>query len=549
MEQNIIIMITKFSGNIVDVFRKEIFSGTIFVEDKRILRIERSNTGNSGGYILPGFVDSHIHIESSMLTPQNFADIAITHGTVGVVSDPHEIANVLGLDGVKYMLENAALSKLKFCFGAPSCVPATPFEKSGGEISADDIEYLFKEEGLHFLSEVMNFPGVISGDKLVIDKISIAKKYKKRIDGHAPGLRGIKLNKYISEGIETDHESYTYDEAREKIQKGMKIQIRQGSAAKNFKELARLIDEYPEDVFLCTDDLHPDDLLDGHINRLITLGLEMNVNLFNLLRAVTINPVQHYGLDIGLLRANDPADFIVVEDLEKFSILKTVINGELVFEKGNKPEINISKSAPNRFTTKLLFPEQLKVPDHSRTVRVIEAINGELLTRSSYAVLSVADGSLQTDINIDVLKIVILNRYTNQPPAVAFIRNFGLKKGAIASSVSHDSHNIIAVGVNDKDITDCMNWIIERKGGISVSTGDAISGLNLPVAGIMSVEPCLKVSEQYKKLKAITKTLGCTLDEPFMTLSFMGLLVIPELKMSYKGLFDVEKFNFTSLYK
>jgi adenine deaminase len=538
---------SEFYGNIVDVFKTEIYPGKISVENGRIKKIERCFS-KSKDFILPGFIDSHIHIESSMLTPQHFSRIAVSHGTVATVSDPHEIANVLGLDGVRYMIRNSAKAELKFFFGAPSCVPATTFESSGESIDLEDIEILFRDENLLFLSEVMNFPGVIHKDKNIVDKISIAKRYNKLIDGHAPGLTGKDLDKYIEAGIGTDHECFTYSEAVEKIRKGMKIQIRQGSAAKNFNALEKLIDEYPETILLCTDDLHPNDLVKGHINNILAYGIKQKLNLFKLLRSVTINPVKHYNLDVGLLRENDPADFVIVEDLVNFQILKTIIDGKLVFEKGKKLKFVPVQEIANNFNAVKIAPKILKVPDKGKRVLVIEAQNGELITRKNNASLPVRNGFLQTDIVQDVLKIVVLNRYKTQPPAVAFIKNFGFKSGAIASSITHDSHNIIAIGVNDNDICECINWIIDRKGGIAVHDGKSIIGMPLPVAGIMSDQPAEWVAKKYKRLSMKAINLGCKLESPFMTLSFMGLLVIPKLKLSDKGLFDVEKFEFTSLY-
>jgi adenine deaminase len=541
-------MIHSISGQIVDVINREIFPGTIFIEKGKIIRTERIDDAGPGYYILPGLIDAHVHVESSMLTPVNFAEVAVRHGTVAVVSDPHEIANVLGIEGVRFMIRDAGRTPVKFYFGAPSCVPATKFETSGGEITADDIGVLFREENVLFLSEVMNFPGVITEEHEIMNKIQIARNANRRIDGHAPALRGAGLDKYISAGIETDHECLTYDEGVEKIQKGMKIMIREGSAAKNFDALFRLIDEYPDSVFLCTDDLHPQDLLNGHIDAIIRMGIDKKIDLFNLLRCATYNPVTHYGLTSGLLRENDPADFIIVEDLESFIILETYIEGKAVYRRGEKQSKSYSSAKPNNFNISQVNSDAFRVKDSRKPVKVIEALNGQIITGKSEALLSSTDGFLQPDPNIDVIKIAVVNRYTQKIPAVSFIRNFGLKKGSIASSVSHDSHNIIAAGVSEKDIADSINWIIRNKGGISVSTGENVYGLPLPVAGIMSGKPAEIVSEKYSFLSDMAKTLGCKIDEPFMTLSFMGLLVIPELKLSDQGLFDVNTFNFTGIY-
>jgi adenine deaminase len=547
VEQKNKIVISKIFGNIVDVFKKDIYPGEIQVENTKIIKIKKISA-KIDGYILPGLVDSHIHIESSMLTPQHFSRIAVSHGTVSTVSDPHEIANVLGIDGVKFMIRNAKLAKIKFYFGVPSCVPPTSFESSGAYINTDDIEKLFIDEKLKFLSEMMNFPGVINKNKDVLDKLVIAKKYNKRIDGHSPGLKGEELDRYLEEGIETDHECLSYEEAIEKIQKGMKIQIRQGSAAKNFIALEKLIDQFPDKILLCSDDLHPDDLVDGHINKLIKFGLQRKLNLFNLLRAATINPVQHYNLDVGLLKESDPADFIIVDDLDNFMVNETYINGELVFEKGRNLIRVYKQQKPNKFNIEKIVPDDLFVPDLGKKVKVINAFDGELITSCSEEMLKVKNGFLTCDIKMDILKIVVLNRYEKEAPAVAFIRNFGLKTGAMGSSIAHDCHNIIAVGVNDDDLCNCINWIIKQKGGIAIFDGKSTFGIPLPVAGIMSDKPAEWVAEKYKEISLITQDLGCKLKSSFMTLSFMGLLVIPDLKISNKGLFDGKKFELTSLY-
>jgi adenine deaminase len=537
----------KYFGKLVDLFNEEIYSAEIIVEDGIIVSINRNAT-EQDAYILPGFIDSHIHIESSMLTPQNFGRVALSHGTIATVSDPHEIANILGIEGVKFMIDNAKGSDLKFFFGAPSCVPATSFETSGSTISAGDIESLFKDQKLHFLSEVMNYPGVICRDKEVLHKIEIAKKYKKRIDGHAPGLTGNDLQTYIDAGIDTDHECSDLNEAIEKIEKGMIVQIREGSAAKNFEALWTLIDKYPDKVFLCSDDLHPDDLLKGHINKLIAKGVKKGLNIYNLLRSVTVNPVNHYSLPIGLLRIGDPADFIKVDDLISFNVSETYISGVKVYDRKEglaKPQ---KQKIINKFKAENISEKSLLVPAESQHVKVISVFDGELITKSFIATLQ-GSSDLISDANQDILKIVVLNRYENEAPSIAFIHNFNLKRGAIASSISHDSHNIIAVGVNNAEIAESINWIISNKGGIAVNDGKKTIGLPLPIGGIISDQNAEEVALKYKQISQKASDLGCKLKSPFMTLSFMALLVIPELKLSNKGLFDSKKFEFTSLYE
>ncbi len=537
----------KHTGKIVDIFNEDIFNAEILVEDGIITSINKV-TAEEGSFILPGLVDSHIHIESSMLTPQNFGRIALSHGTIAVVSDPHEIANVLGLEGIKYMIENAKGSGMRFFFGAPSCVPATGFETSGAEITAEEIESLFLNQNAHFLSELMNYPGVINEDKEVLKKIKIAKKFKKKIDGHAPGLSGDDLQKYIDAGIDTDHECSSLEEAIEKIRRGMIVQIREGSAAKNFEALWPLIDKYPHKVFLCSDDLHPDDLLVGHMNRLMSKAIDKGVNFFNLLRCVTLNPITHYKLDLGLLRIGDRADFIRVDDLVSFKVSETYIAGEKVFDRKIGLESVRKQNIVNKFITGRITGESLLVPPISNKVKVISVVDGELITKSFITRLEgITD--LASDITRDILKLVVLNRYSNDAPAVAFIHNFNLKKGAIASSIAHDSHNIIATGVKNEEIAECVNWIVENRGGIAVHNGSEVYGIPLPIAGIISDQSAEIVAQKYQEVNALAEVMGCKLKAPFMTLSFMALLVIPELKLSNKGLFDGRKFCFTSLYE
>lgn len=533
----------------VDIFKEEIYGAEISIEDGLIVSIDRLNS-LLDSYLLPGLIDSHIHIESSMLTPQNFGRIAISHGTLAVVSDPHEIANVLGVDGVKYMIENASKADLRFFFGVPSCVPATDFETSGGKISSNQIESLFENQKLLFLSEVMNYPGVIFDEKEVHKKIDIAKRYNKRIDGHAPGLTGQELKKYVGAGIETDHECSTIDEATEKINLGMKIQIREGSAAKNFDALWPLIDKYPNSVFLCSDDLHPDDLLEGHINMLLAKGVKRGINLFNLIKTVTLNPNSHYGLNMGMLRVGDGGDFIRVDNIVKFDVSESYIKGQKVFDRSKGLREIRKQKLVNRFKAKQISPDSIIVrPKNNCSIKVISVTDGELVTKSFKTTLKSNGIDLASDITKDILKLVVLNRYEKEKPAIAYIHNFGLKKGAIASSIAHDSHNIIAVGVNNDQIAECINWIVKNKGGVAVHNGISVSGIPLPIAGIMSDQKGEWVAEQYLRLNNAAADLGSKLKAPFMTLSFMSLLVIPELKLSNKGLFDGVRFEFTDLFE
>lgn len=537
------------AGNIVDVEQQRIYPGAMKIKNGIITHIQMEPSEFHEHFLIPGFVDAHIHIESSLLPPAEFARWAVVHGTVATVSDPHEIANVLGIEGVRYMLQNAAYVPFHYCFGAPSCVPATPFETAGAALTAEDIETLFQEDGLTYLSEVMNYPGVIHRDPEVMAKIEVAKRYGKKIDGHAPGLRGEELKQYVEAGIETDHECFAYDEALEKIRLGMKILIREGSAAKNFDTLIPLVEMYANSLMFCSDDKHPDDLMIGHINELVRRAVqEYRVHPITALRIASLHPVRHYNLDVGLLRIGDPADFVVVEDLYDFRVLETYIRGHKVAESG-KPLLSFVKSEPvNKFSPRKVLPEEFRVPAECSTIRVIEAIDGELITNEVLLPAPIKKGMIVPDPGKDILKIVVVNRYSEAKPAVGFIRNFGLKKGAIASSVAHDSHNIVAVGVTDEEIALAVNALMETKGGIATALKDRVEVLPLPIAGLMATEEAPVVAKQYSTLSRFAKqTLGSTLRAPFMTLSFMALLVIPALKLSDQGLFNGQCFSFVTL--
>ncbi|NDK55194.1 adenine deaminase [Pontibacter fetidus] len=532
------------SGRIIDIHNKEIFEGTVQVENGRISKIVREAT-NATNYILPGFIDAHVHVESSMLVPSEFARLAVPHGTIATISDPHEIGNVLGVKGVEYMIENGKKTPFKFYFGAPSCVPATPFETAGAEITAADIEELFKRDEIVYLAEMMNWPGVLHRDPVVMEKIELAKKYGKAVDGHAPGLMGEQAKLYASAGITTDHECFTAEEALDKLAVGMKILIREGSAAKNFEALIPLLPEHYSNIMFCSDDKHPDNLVEGHINLLVKRALAKGNDLFHVLQAACINPVVHYKMKVGLLRENDPADFIVVDNLDNFNVLATYINGEKVAENGKSNIAFTPSETINNFNTSPKTIAQFRIPAaDAHKIRVIEAFDGQLITKEGIVAPKVENGFIVSDVANDVLKITVVNRYEDAEPAVAFIKNIGLKSGAIASSVGHDSHNIIAVGVDDESIVRAVNLIIGAKGGVSAVDGKKEQLLPLPVAGIMSAEDGYKVAQAYSSIDKMSKEMGSNLASPFMTLSFMALLVIPSLKLSDKGLFNGDTFSF-----
>lgn len=537
-----------YSGNIVDIVNKRIFKGRILVENQQIVKItEEDVTENQ--YLLPGLIDAHIHIESSMLTPVEFARLASPHGTVATVSDPHEIANVLGIEGIKFMIQNGKKVPFKFFFGAPSCVPATGFESSGAKIGVAETEELLRMKDIKYLAEMMNFPGVLYGDQEVADKLALAKKYNKPVDGHAPGVFGLDAKKYIDAGISTDHECFSMDEALEKIKYGMKILIREGSAAKNFETLADLLRTNPDDIMLCSDDKHPNDLAEGHINELIKRALAKGFDPITVLRSCIYNPIKHYNLEVGMLQKGDAADFIIVDNLNDFNVLETYIDGIKVAEKGSTLLQSVLEITPNKFNISSLYLEDLQVIPQEGKMQVMEAMEGELITNRILVQPKVENGFVVSDTDRDILKIVVLNRYQNNAkPAIGFIKNFGLKEGALASTVAHDSHNIIAVGVSDEDIFKAITLLIQNKGGISCIRKTNEYCLPLPVGGIMSNDDGLGVAKDYEMLDLAAKKLGTQLKAPYMTLSFMALLVIPDLKLGDKGLFDGTKFKFTNLF-
>ena len=586
-------------GNLVDIPNKKIYPAEIVVEAGKIVSIkemERSHFAETGvirGFILPGFVDSHVHIESSMLIPSEFARMAVVHGTVATVSDPHEIANVCGMQGVQYMIENGKTVPFKFNFGAPSCVPATSFETAGAVLGVKEVEELLQSDDIKYLAEMMNFPGVLNGDKEVMQKIASAHQLNKPVDGHAPGLRGEDARSYVAAlspkapphlpfgeaigaeplpagvidnnfkpgksspscasqippsggGGATDHECFTKEEALDKLRYGMKILIREGSAAKNFEALIDLMHQHYKNLMFCSDDKHPDSLEIGHINQLCARAVAKGIDVFKVLQAACINPVKHYKLDVGLLQEGDPADFIVVKDLKSFEVEKTFINGELVAANGVTKIKSQPSTVINNFNCRKKSVEDFAIPApaESLTMPVIEALDGQLITNKLMLAAPIENGFCVSDVSRDVLKIVVVNRYHDAPVAKAFIKKFGLKCGAIASSVAHDSHNIIAVGVDDESICKAVNLVIAAQGGLAAVVDEEELLIPLPVAGLMTNEDGYEVSKKYTAIdKMVKEKLGSTLTSPFMTLSFMALLVIPELKLSDKGLFDGRKFE------
>lgn len=535
------------SGQYIDISKREIYPADILIENGIIISITPCIEAPDH-YIMPGFVDAHIHIESSMLIPTEFSKLALVHGTIGTVSDPHEIANVLGIKGIDFMIENAKLSPLKCLFGAPSCVPATSFEHSGASISADDIHQLLSRDDIGYLSEMMNFPGVLNNDEEILKKMSSARFFNKQIDGHAPGLLGNDAKTYISHGISTDHECTSLQEALDKISYGMKILIREGSAAKNFDALHSLISLFPHMCMFCSDDKHPDSLLEGHINILVKKAIHLGYDLFDVLSIACVHPVKHYSMPIGLLNIGDPADFIIVDSLIDFTVKSVFINGEQVVQNGilDCTIPSVSYNDMSICNTKNITEKDIILYGESSLVHVIEAIPGQIVTGRSLYKMESIDGILRSSTTDDILKIIVINRYSDSKPAIGFIKGFGLKCGAIASTIAHDSHNIIAVGVDDTSIMKAVNALIEEKGGISLYN-NTLSVLPLDIAGLMSSQDAHTVANRYIEIERLVKQTGCTMPAPYMALSFMALLVIPTLKLSDIGLFDGEIFECINL--
>jgi len=538
---------TTIQGQYVDILNKRIYPATLMIQEGMIASITECDEAPSQ-FVLPGFIDSHVHIESSMLVPSSFARLAVVHGTIGTISDPHEIANVCGLEGVQYMIYNGKKVPFHFFFGAPSCVPATAFETAGAIIDSVATAKLLASPDIYYLSEMMNFPGVLHQDAEVMEKIKAAHAIGKPVDGHAPGLMGEQAKQYIEAGISTDHECFTIEEALDKLSLGMHILIREGSAAKNFEALYELIDDHPKKVMLCSDDKHPDSLLEGHINQLCARAVAKGINVFNVLRTACINPVLHYQLPTGFARVNDSANFILVEDLQDFKVIETYIDGQLVAKDGHSLIEPVQATPINQFNAQPIVLSDLQLPvatypSNNGMVPVIHAIDGQLITNLIWETPKITDNTIVADIEKDVLKVVVYNRYHSAKPKIGLIQSFGFKTGAIASTVAHDSHNIIAVGVDDESILKAINLVVQEKGGISCVHGESSKVIGLPVAGLMSTADPYQVAAEYIEIDKMAKSLGTQLGSPFMTLSFMALLVIPHLKMSDLGLFDGDQFK------
>jgi len=541
--------VARLAGNIVDLSARRIYPGVVEWSGGMIRRIVPKPGRRYDRYLAPGFVDAHVHTESSMLPPAEFGRLAVAHGTVATISDPHEIANVLGAAGVRYMLRQARRTPLKICLGAPPCVPATSFETAGAALGPRAVASLLAEPGIGYLSEVMNFPGVLRRDPDLAAKIAAARRRGKPVDGHAPGLRGAEAAAYAAAGISTDHECFTLAEARDKIAAGMKILIREGSAAKNFTALAPLLRRFPGRCMFCCDDQHPDELARHHIDHHVRRALAAGAGRLDVLACASLNPIRHYGLDVGLLRPGDPADFIVFSGWKRLRVRRTYLRGRLVAKNGRSLLPHRRAPLANAFRARPRAPADFRIPARPGQLNVITARAGQLVTGRIRLAPRIRDGEAIADPARDLLKLAVVNRYARSAPAaVGFIRGFGLREGALASSVAHDSHNIVAVGVDDASLAAAVNLVIARRGGVAAVGRGTERVLPLPIAGLMSPDDGYRVAAAYGRVDALAKQLGSRLPAPFMTLSFMALLVIPDLKLGDRGLFSGKRWAFEPLF-
>ena len=538
--------IQQISGTVIDVINRRMFGGCIEVGVDGRIRAIRAEAHPQPGYILPGLVDAHVHVESSMLCPAAFARSAVCHGTIAAVTDPHEIANVLGMAGVEFMVTEAARTPFHFAIGAPSCVPATPFDTAGAVLDAAAVARLLDRANISHLAEMMNVPGVLTGDDEVMAKLDAAHRWGKPVDGHAPDLRGKEMQRYLQAGISTDHECLSEEEAMEKAAAGMHILLRRGSAARSFTTLLPVLGRFPEQCMFCTDDLHPDALLQGHIDVLVRIALAEGFALFDVLRAASLNPVRHYGLKMGLLQVGDPADWIEVDNLQAFRIRRTVLGGQVVAQDGvARLQAHQPLSMPNHFRLQPLQVEQFALPARSGQCRVIGLRDGDLFTEEILCWPTTGEGLVLSNPGRDLLKLAVCNRYAEaSEPALALVKGLGLQSGALAASVAHDSHHLICVGSDDALMARAANAIINCGGGLAAVNGQGEMALMpLPVAGLMTTEQCEVAAEQYRQVTAMARSCGCRLGAPFMALSFLALPVIPELKLTDRSLFDARLFQ------
>ncbi len=537
-------------GNLVDVVKDKMYPATVYIENGIIAKVEENNESYST-YILPGIIDSHIHIESTLLTPEHYAREAVRHGVIGAVADPHEIANVLGTKGVDFMIENGNRTPFYFWFGAPSCVPSTPLEPAGAKLGPEEIEELLSRKDVHFLAEMMDYPGVIGSEKEVMSKIASANKHGKPIDGHAPMMSSSDVKQYAAAGISTDHECTTVEEAIEKMSLGMKVLIREGSAARNFDALHPIIASHPRQVMFCCDDMPAETLLEDYLPGSIRKAIGYGYNPLDVIRCASMNVAKHYAIPAGMLQEGDSADFIEIDSLSTFNILKTVIKGNVVFDQNEAAPSPLDSTVEviNRFDCEKISIEEIQVKATGKRIKVIDCVCGDLLTETHLSTPKTENGYIISNPEEDVLKLVAINRYCPKEISVGFIRGIGIKNGAMATSISHDNHNLVVVGVSDADIVKATNLLIENKGGMVVTSGNKTEVLQLEIAGLMTHRPAKTVAHIQEQIKSLVSEMGSELEDPFLTLSFMSLIVIPKIKLSSKGLFDVTKFEFTSLFE
>lgn len=555
-----------FKGHIVDVVNHEIYDGEFVIENGRITSLRRVQlpANREYSYFMPGFIDSHVHIESSMMTPREFARVAVTHGSIGAIADPHEIANVMGVEGIDFMIQNSRDVLFNFAFGAPSCVPSCggEIETSGAVIDAQATEQLMARDDIGFLAEMMNYVGVLNGDPEVLAKIEAARRNGKPVDGHAPGLTGEQRRRYAEAGISTDHECSTIEEGRACVDAGMKVIIREGSAAKDYRTLSPLIDEAPGSVLLCTDDCHPDDLIRGHINLTVKRAMQDGYDMWNILQAACVNPQKHYGLQWGLLQDNDPATFIIVKNFgPHFRVTNTIIRGREAFSYNTSIGSLRSKTRafdevlsmrdhyPNNFVAAPITSEDIRLDmQRGDTAHIILASEGSLLT--GHDVVTICGDPMKDACYPwhDVQKIVVYNRYVQgAKPKVGLIRGFGISHGAIASTIAHDCHNIVAIGSSDEFIVMAINRIVEMKGGMVAIADDEMRDLPLPIAGLLSPLDGYEVAYFNRLICDMAQEAGCVLKAPFITMGFMCLPVIPELKLTDKHLWDSSNMQVVSV--
>ena len=550
-----------YQGHIVDVVSREIFDGTLTVEDGKIAEIKRGGLPERERpypYLMPGFIDSHVHIESSMMVPHEFARIAVSHGTIGVIADPHEIANVLGVEGVDYMIRSGRMAQFNFCFGAPSCVPALggDVETNGATIDAEDIEKLMARPDIGFLAEMMNYPGVLAGDGEIMRKIEAARRHGKPVDGHAPGLTGHQRDQYAAAGITTDHECSTLEEGRSCIKAGMKVIIREGGAARDYEQLSPLIAESPDMVMLCTDDCHPEDFVREHINAIVMRALADGYDLWDILQAACVNPQRHYHLDWGLLQQGDPATFIIVDTVgPHFKVQSTVIRGMEVYSYNSSSlamylQLTASdykgdhQDYPNNFVAAPITEDDIFYNiKPGAAEHIINATDGSLVTGHEVWRMG---ASMFSDTHpwLEVEKIVVYNRYQRgAKPMVGLIHGFGITNGAIAGSVAHDCHNIVAVGSNDGYIVRAINRVIEMGGGLVVVSADEENDIPLPIAGLMAPLTGHELAFRSMIMRQKVHDIGCMMKDPFITMAFMALPVIPNLKLTDRHLMDTKNME------